>query len=500
MKFYQIDPAVEEAVAAGGKRLRVMIEIDFDSAGEFRPVSERNILQADFYCLKETAGGVTARGEILLNNSGGLYTNGFKCAGAAVRVYFTVGEGLPWFHRFTLYINEKGIQDIRGPGRSRAARLVMRDLSGTLRETDRFRDWTEDSSFTYVTVCDKSLHEKSLLHLLAKRAGLEANDIDCCTIPLTLPYVKLTRNLWDELSELASCYRCHLECAVEKPLVFAHSPYQSELLQNDDVSYSLSGENIYYLRETERADKYRNTVRLKINLPVTLEKQELWRYEDAPVLYTPSLTAYYPFRNNTSREIENEGYEARYVIRDSAGNVRYVVYADDIDTKEEAEGRLVSQGGGFYYSSFDTAAHHDRALVQMAYDGDSDLLGASIWGRPIVLETDTACFGHDEEAVKKTGVCALNVTGSYFSSDIVDGKKQYEDWVSRELAARLCGSNEITIKTHRALFHARVGAGMFVSTIQKNYSGVVNALSFHYKQGKAFSASIKMSAACGGSE
>jgi hypothetical protein len=36
---------------------------------------------------------------------------------------------------------------------------------------------------------------RSLVHLLAKRAGLQAGDIDCCTIPLTLPYVKLTKNI-----------------------------------------------------------------------------------------------------------------------------------------------------------------------------------------------------------------------------------------------------------------------------------------------------------------
>ena len=155
---------------------------------------------------------------------------------------------------------------------------------------------------------------------MQKRAGLNVNDIDCCTIPLTLPYVKLTRNIWAELSELAAAYRCHLECAVEKPLVFAHSPYQSETLQTDDVSYSFTGESIYYLRETARADKYRNTIRLKINMPLSLEKQMIWKYEDAPVLYTSSLTPYYPFRNHASREIENEGYEGRYIIKDAAGN------------------------------------------------------------------------------------------------------------------------------------------------------------------------------------
>jgi hypothetical protein len=491
MKFYQIDGGLGEAVAGGGKKARVRVEIDFGGNGVCHPVFETDILRADFYGLKEAVGGVTARGEVLLDNAGGLYTAGRNCAGAEVRVYFTVGEGLPWFHRFTMYINEKGIQDIRGPGRRRYARLVMRDLSGTLRESDRNRDWTENCTFAYVTVCDKSRPDKSLLHLIAKRAGLQTTDIDCCTVPLGLAYVKLTRNLWAELSELASAYRCHLECAVEKPLVFAHSPYQSEAPEADDVPYSLSGENIYYLRETERADKYRNTVRLKINLPVSLEKQTIWRYEDAPVLYSSSMIPYYPFRNHTSREIENEGYEARYMIKDAAGNARYVVYADELDGKDEAEARLQSQGGGFYFEKYDVTTHHDRALIQMGYDEDSDLLDASIHGRPVVLDLNTSCFERDENDIERFGVCALNVTGSYFSSDDVGGRRQYEDWTGRELAERLSQRNEVTVKTHRAVFHARVGASVNVVTKQKNYSGVINALTFHYRRGEAFSASLK---------
>ena len=61
MKFYQIDGAFSEAAAAGDKPLRIKIEIDFCGNGQFQPVLEKNILQADFYGLKEVSGGTTAR-------------------------------------------------------------------------------------------------------------------------------------------------------------------------------------------------------------------------------------------------------------------------------------------------------------------------------------------------------------------------------------------------------------------------------------------------------
>jgi hypothetical protein len=63
-------------------------------------------------------------------------------------VSFSVGEGLPFFQRFVFYVDDKGIQDIKGPGRKRYVRLVLRDLSYKLRKTNEARDWTTPEVFT----------------------------------------------------------------------------------------------------------------------------------------------------------------------------------------------------------------------------------------------------------------------------------------------------------------------------------------------------------------
>jgi hypothetical protein len=120
---------------------------------------------------------------------------------------FSVGDGLTWFHRFIFFVNDSGFQNERGEGRKRRVRLVLRDRAELLRKSDEQKNWKEAAAFTYVTVCDKTTPDKSLLHLIARRAGLTNDDIDCRTIPLTLPYVKLTKNIWAELSALATCYR-----------------------------------------------------------------------------------------------------------------------------------------------------------------------------------------------------------------------------------------------------------------------------------------------------
>ena len=167
MKFYEIDNALQEAIAMGDKPIRLKIELDVN--GHFESVFEQDIIEANFWGLKEVAGGTSARGELLLDNSQKAYSIS-NSAGKEVKVSFSIDEGLPYFQRFIFYINEKGIQDIRGPGRKRYVRIVLLDLSAKLRKTDEARDWINPAIFTYSVVCDKSQPEKSLVHGIAQRA------------------------------------------------------------------------------------------------------------------------------------------------------------------------------------------------------------------------------------------------------------------------------------------------------------------------------------------
>jgi hypothetical protein len=502
MRFYEIDNALQESITAANKPVRVKIE--FDVAGHFESVFEQDIVEANFYGLKEAAGGTTARGEITINNEQLIMSNvealdtppSLAWAGREVRVFFSMGEGLPYFQRFRFYIDDKGIQDVRGPGRKRYALIGLRDLSAKLRKTDESRDWSAPAVFAYSIVCDKSQPYKSLVHGIAQRARLGINDIDCSTIPVTLPYVKLSRDIWAELSSLAKAYRCHLECPVEKSLVFAHSPYQTEQLLDDEVSHTFYGNDIFYLRKIDKAELYRNTVRLKVNMPVSLARQEIWHYDDSPVFYDEFLQAHYPFRYPLIREIEAGLYEAKYKVKDNDGKERNVIYADEIDTQGEAENRLEYDGGPFSYSNYDTTINHEKAILTLRKENDGDLYRAAIYGRPIVLDINRSCFIRDIEAVNQYGTVAFNVTGSYFSEYPIQRGNitvaQYEDWVIRELEERLQNRREFTVKTHRALFHARVGAKVQITMSNEQLTGIINAFSLRYRKDKAFVASFRI--------
>jgi len=259
----------------------------------------------------------------------------------------------------------------------------------------------------------------------------------------------------------------------------------------------IKGSEIFYLRKIERADYYRNTVRLKVNMPVSLEKQEVWHYDEPPVFYDDNLKPFYPFRNPLVREIETGLYEAKYRVIDVKGKERNVVFADEIDDREEAENRLDFEGGTFYYSYYDVTTNTDKAIITLKKDDDGDLFKASIHGRPIVLDINRSCFKRDEEGISAYGTAALNITGSYFSDFEIGGVPHYEDWVIRELAERIQNKREFTIKTHKGIFNSRVGAKVKIEVRNEKREreelfGTINALSFRYKRDSAFVASLKI--------
>jgi hypothetical protein len=198
MKFYEIVNALQEAISATEKPVRLRIGIDFAGGGYFESVFEQDIMEANFYGLKEAAGETSARGDVLLHNPRGIYAYTGAGPGTGFKVSFSLGEGLPWFERFIFYIDDKGLQDIRGPDRKRFVRLGLRDLSAKLRKTDEARDWTAPAIFTYSVICDKTQSGRSLVHGIAQRTGLSASDIDCSTIPVTLLYVRLRKDIWVE--------------------------------------------------------------------------------------------------------------------------------------------------------------------------------------------------------------------------------------------------------------------------------------------------------------
>jgi len=491
MRFYDVDPDLRKAMNDAGNAARLKIE--FELGGRFEAVFERDIVSAYFVGMKEAAGGVSARGEIVLDNSIGIYEYEDAGPGSLVVVSFSAGEGLPFFRRFGFLIDDRGIRAERGPGRRRRVRIALRDFSARLRVADGARDWAAPAVFTDSVACDRERPGKSLVHGIAARAGVGFDGIDCSTVPIAYPFVRLRENVWRELSGLATACRCHLECGPDGRLQFLNSPYQVENVASDGVSHLFEGGEVFYFGKSDRADLYRNTVRLKVNMPVSLSRREIWRYDNPPVTYDDDLRPRYPFGASHLREIERGRYAAMYsVIDGESGAKRPVIYADDIDNREDARRRLEYSGGSFSYTHYDVESGIDKAFLTIDSGGGGYLYNASIHGRPIVLDLNRSCFMRDAQSVARNGAKVLNVTGAYFADHDVGGRPHYVDWVARELAERARQRREFTVRTHQGLFNARVGAKVGIAVKGVKATGTVEAFSFRFGRDAAFVSTFRV--------
>jgi hypothetical protein len=99
-------------------------------------------------------------------------------------------------------------------------------------------------------------------------------------------------------------------------------------------------------------------------------------------------------------------------------------------------------------------------------------------------------FSADDEGIAAYGTAALNITGSYFSEYEINGKPQYEDWVSQDLTERIQNNREFTVKTHRGLFNARVGAKVRIEVRSEKLGGKITAFQFRYRKHEAFQSSF----------
>ena len=214
MRFYPVDPYTEQVLHDEDAIGKVRVEIDWDKTGEYEEIPEADIEEAFFESAEREDGGTTAEGSLLLSNESGRY----DLSGAAgvrrhaespVRVSFSAGKDASFFHRFSLFIHEDGIQEILGPGKAKRVRIPLADLSARLRNVRAGKPFGEAAyiHWNYVSLVPTATWPESVLSILCAIGGLAFSDLSCLTIQLGLPFVKLTGSVWDELCTLARAYR-----------------------------------------------------------------------------------------------------------------------------------------------------------------------------------------------------------------------------------------------------------------------------------------------------
>jgi hypothetical protein len=368
-----------------------------------------------------------------------------------VRISFTSGKDIPFVKRYTLYVDDSGFQQTATGYTGRVCTVALVDLSETLRNTDRTKDWKENAVLVHSLVCDKEFPATSIVHQIAARAGLTVTDIDCTSIRYYLPYVRLTRSAWAELSELASIYNAHLEAASEKPLVFVES--------NDPVQYTFDHTNATHIRMYDLTGAYRNCIRMRWTRYGEYSDCELWRYADPPVIYDETLAPKYPFvASGSKRAIEEAGYQAPYTVRPPGNKPIPVVYAENVETREAFASRLVTNGPALEVAEYDVTTYRDHAVIRLAAPADTVLRTATIEGDAIAAEHNFSFYLSDDAEIAVNGTRAVNISSPYLSEGLHEGRPYYAFYARRLLDHLKRKRKGLFVKTNRGLFHARVGA------------------------------------------
>lgn len=492
MKFYELPPEVESLIENTESRPFARVVLELSDGDIYLPDSE--ILECITTSYKTEAGGIVNGGELLLKGIYDIENNPEYAPGLGIQIWYCFGDKQNTFFRFHLFVDDNGFQTQETGYLNKTTKVRLIDLSTKLDDTKLQKNWTDAQTVIHSVVCDKTNPENSLVHIIASRGGIKANEINCGHLPFDIPYVMIEGSAWKELCSLAKAYDAVVECGKDLTLSFIESPYDTENAYSEESCFTLDETQITHYRFFNNNEKYANNVRLKYTRYVQTERQELWSYSDAPVWYDEEMKAYYPFTDDSRKIISDTDYQAIYTAKNEEGKTRNVVFADSLDTEEDFLNAMEVNGEDKpVIIQYDTSTYKDRAIIQLGRDGK--LIGlrkASITGRAIISETNYSIFVKDDNEISAKGQIVKNVTSKYLSDDLFDNvpfcQKRAQDLLRDCINCKGC----YYLTTFIPLIHARVGAFMDIRlNNQSAFKKVrIDELTFRYKKEEAFSSEI----------
>lgn len=494
MKFYELPPAVENAIT--DTDIRPYVRICFETQNEDRFIPSTDILSCVITSYKSSDGGIINMGEIVLDNSKGKYTveaDDEYTTSLPVQIWYCFGDNTNTFLRFRLLVDENGFQNQETGFLDKTTTVKLIDLSEKLNDAKQQKNWTDSETVVNKVICDKENPENSLVHIVAARGGIEAGQINCGNLPFSIPYVVLENTAWKELCAIARAYDACVECGKDMTLSFTESPYDKENKYSEEIGFRLTEKEITHFRFFNETENYANNIRLKYTRYVKTERQELWSYSDAPVWYDDEMRAFYPFTDDTRRIVKDSDYEALYTAKNEDGKTRNVVFAYELDTEEDFINNMEVSGERPVVIQFDTTSHKDRAVLQLGRNGELiGLYKASITGKAIISETNFSVFVKDENEIAKKGQIAKNVTSKYLSDDLFNDVPFYKQRANDLLKESIKDVKGYYLTTYVPLIGARVDSFMEIRFGENaNFKKVrIDELTFRYKKEEAFSTEI----------
>ncbi|MCR4940691.1 MAG: hypothetical protein K5930_11400 [Treponemataceae bacterium] len=499
MRFYDIGRNYENLIRDDICRVFPRVEVVKDDGSSYF-MGDSDIISLEVRNFKEASGGYSNYGELVLDNRMNRYSVDLHPelrAGCELHIHYAMGNRFNSFYRFSLYADERGFQTF-AEGSDKKCRVRLRDYSAFLKDSDKGKDWTGHETLVHGVYCNRAIPSFSLVHVIADRAGLTSKDIDCCLLDKEVPFVRFTGSVWEELSLLATAAKAHLECTKDMVLSFEGSPYDADYPGDDAVSWSLDEDDITGWHSFDLTDLYRNSLRMKWTHYRETGMTELWRYRDAPSMYDEEMRTVYPMGRG-SREIEMyESYEAVYSVKDSGGKEFPVVKAFDLDSREIFEADIDDSEGSVTVDVYNTTSYPDRALVKLSSPVPTNLRRAVIYGRAIIAEQNFCHFVRNQAGINQYGTSSENITNKYMSDTETEGIPFYEKWAGDTLEEMSRMRRGLSVRTNRALFHARAGALMEIDLSDvcgiRVEKGEITSLVLRYRKDAAFETTVTVTA------
>lgn len=492
MRFYELPPEVENKILDTDSRPFVRVVFELADGDVYIPDSD--ILECVVTSYKTEAGGIVNCGELLLKGLYDVEHNAEYTTGLGVQIWYCFGERENTFFRFHLFVDDNGFQSQETGFLDKTTKVRLIDLSSKLDDTKLQHNWTDAQTVVHSIVCDRTNPDNSLVHIIAKRGGLNANEINCGTLRFDIPYVVVAGSAWKELCALAKAYDAVVECGKDLTLSFIESPYDRENEYSEESCFTLDEKEITHYRFFNNNDKYANNVRLKYTRYVQTERQELWSYSDAPVWYDEDMQPYYPFTDDSRKIISDNDYQAIYTAKNEEGKTRNVVYADQLDSEQDfLDAMEVTGEDKPVIVQYDTSTYKDRAIIQLNRDGKlTGLRKAAITGRAIISETNYSIFVKDDNEIAAKGQIVKNVTSKFLSDDLLEDEPFCQRRAKDLLQECINCKGAYYLTTYLPLIHARVGAFMDIRlNAQSSFKKVrIDELTFRYKKEEAFSSEI----------
>ncbi|MBP5601193.1 MAG: hypothetical protein J6X78_00555 [Treponema sp.] len=493
MRFYELPPEVENKIRNTDARPFVRVVLELAGGDVYLPDSD--ILECVITSYNTEAGGIMNCGELLLKGLYDVEHNPEYTTGLGVQIWYCFGKRENTFFRFHLFVDDNGFQSQETGFLDKTTKVRLIDLSSKLDDTKLQHNWTDAQTVVHSVVCDRTNPENSLVHIIAKRGGLNVNEINCGSLPFDIPYVIVVGSAWKELCALAKAYDAVVECGKDLTLSFIESPYDVENEYSEESDFTLDETQITHYRFFNNNDKYANNIRLKYTRYVQTERQELWSYSDAPVWYDEDMRPYYPFTDDSRKIISDNDYEAIYTAKNEDGKTRNVVYADQLTTEEEfvRDMQIAGSSPAMTCTNYDTTTYKDRAIIQLSRNGNLiGLYKAAIYGRAIISETNYSIFVKDDNEIAVKGQIVKNVTSKFLSDDLFEDEPFCQRRAKDLLQECINCKGAYYFTTYLPLIHARVGAFMDIRLKKDSaFKKVrIDELTFRYKKEEAFSSEI----------